>query len=144
MTETLNKLRLHTDLVLTGTTIITCISNEENFAKDVYEYLYAHLQKEQQFVEGKDIHITPRQVRLIHENNEIHIDEGTQVPQGMIKWILESYIKSNPTRFKDYGVIQFGDTFTVGRLIPATEMGIYSCDICSYSTPYQEELYTHR
>jgi hypothetical protein len=125
-------------------TVITCISDKEGFAKDVYEYLYAELEKQKQFEESKNLRVTSGLVRLLPDNNEIHIDEGTQVPKGMIKWILEQYIKSNATRFKDYGVIEFGDTFTVGKLLPATKMGIYSCEICSYSTPYPEEIYTHR
>ena len=125
-------------------TLVTCISNEEGFAKDVYDYLYLELEKQSNFEEGKDLHITSRLVRLLPDSNEIEIDESAQVPAGMIKWILKRFLKSDPARFKDYGVIQFEDTFTVGNLMPATEMGIYSCELCSYSTLYQEELYTHR
>lgn len=120
------------------------MSNEEAFAKDVYEYLYAELEKQQQFKEGKNLRITAALITFAADSNQIQIDEIAHVPNGMIKWILERYIKSDATRFKDYGVIQFGNTFTIGRLVPANEMGIYSCEICSYSTPYPEEIYTHR
>jgi hypothetical protein len=125
-------------------TVITCISNEESFGKEVYEYLYSELEKQQQYEEGKELRITSALIMFVAESNEIHIDESAKVPNGMIKWILERYIKSNPARFEDYDIIQFGDTFTIGKLLPAREMGLYSCEICSYSTPYQEELYTHR
>jgi hypothetical protein len=62
----------------------------------------------------------------------------------MVKWILKRLLKSDQTRLKDYGVIQFEDTLTINKIVPATEMGIYSCELCSYSTLYQEELYRHR
>jgi hypothetical protein len=124
--------------------LITCISNEEGFAKEVYDYLYVELEKQSHFEEGKNLQISSQRVRLLPDSNEIEIDESAQVPTSMIKWILKRLLKSDPIRFKDYGVIRFEDSFTVGRLVPATEMGIYSCDLCNYSTLYQEELYTHR
>ncbi|HEU4604741.1 MAG TPA: hypothetical protein VFS46_00730 [Nitrososphaera sp.] len=125
-------------------TLITCISNEEGFAKEVYGYLYVELEKQSHFEEGKNLQISSQRIRLLPDSNEIEIDESAQVPTGMIKWILKRLLKSDPIRFKDYGVIRFEDSFTIGRLVAATEMGIYSCDLCSYSTLYQEELYTHR
>lgn len=124
--------------------LITCISSEEGFVKDVYNYLYVELEKQANFEEGKNLQINTQLVRLVPDCNEIEIDERAQVPSGMVKWILENLLKSDPTRFKDYGVIQFEDTFTISKLVPATEMGIYSCELCSYSTLYQEELYRHR
>lgn len=128
---------------MTGAIRITCVSDEEGLAEEVYKFLYAQLEKHQQFEEGKNLHITPALVRLDANNNEIHIDESANVPEEMVKWILELYLKSD-SRFKDYGVIQFENTFTVGKLMPATEMGIYTCELCSYSTLYQEELNAHR
>jgi hypothetical protein len=124
--------------------LITCISNEEGFAKDVYNYLYVELGKQANFEDGKNLQINTQLVRLVPDSNEIEIDERAQVPSGMIKWILKRLLKSDPARFKDYGVIQFEDTFTISKLVPAAEMGIYSCELCSYSTLYQEELHRHR
>lgn len=63
---------------------------------------------------------------------------------GMIKWILESYLKSNASKFKDYKVIEFGDAFTIGRLLPLLQMEMQTCEICGFFTPYAEEIQTHR
>jgi hypothetical protein len=125
-------------------TVITCVSNEEEFAKEVYEYLYAELEKQKQFEGGKNFLITSELVRLVAGNNEIHVDANALVPKDMIKWILESCLKSNPSRFKDYGVIEFGDTFTIGRILHPSQMEMLTCEICGFFTPYPEELYTHR
>lgn len=124
--------------------IITCVSNEEAFASDVYESLYQQLEKQKQFEESKGIIVTPELVRFDAENNDIHVDTTSHVPKGMIKWILESYLKSNPSRFKDYGVIEFGDTFTIGRILHPSQMEMFACEICGFFTPYGEELQTHR
>jgi hypothetical protein len=120
------------------------VSNEEGFAKGVYEYLYAELEKQKQFEEGKNIRIASELVQLVADNNEIHVDGSALVPKGMIKWILESYLKSDPARFKDYRVIEFGDAFTVGRVLPPWQTEMLTCEICGFFTPYREELYTHR
>lgn len=125
-------------------TIIKCISNEEGFVNDVYNYLYAELEKHANLKEGKNLKISAQLVRVVSDINEIEIDERAQVPSGMVKWILERLLKSDPARFKDYGVIQFEDTFTISKVIPATELGIHRCELCSYSTLYEEELYRHR
>lgn len=125
-------------------TIITCVSNEEGFTKAVYDYLYAELEKQKQFEEGKNLHVAPQLIRLADDNDEIHIDGATFVPKAMIKWILESYLKSNSERFKDYGVIEFGDTFTIGRILHPSQMEMLTCEICGFFTPYSAELHTHR
>lgn len=121
-----------------------CISSEEGFAKDVYEYLYGLLEKQQQFPEGKFLSITRQLITLTEEENEIRIDKSSQVPNGMIKWILDSYLKSNSEKFKDYGVTRFEDTFTIGKMISLDQMGLYSCELCNYTTLYKEQLYGHR
>jgi len=121
-----------------------CISSEEGFAKDVYEYLYGLLEKQQQFPEGKFLSITRQLITLTEEENEIRIDKSSQVPDGMIKWILDSYLKSNSEKFKDYVVTRFEDTFTIGKMISLDQMGLYSCELCNYTTLYKEQLYGHR
>jgi hypothetical protein len=125
-------------------TVIRCISTDEGFAKNVYDYLYAELEKHANLKEGKDLKIDPQLVRLVPENNEIEIDEKARVSSDMVKWILERFLQSDRERFKEYSVIQFEDTFTVSKLVPAAQMGIYTCDLCSYSTLYEDELYRHR
>ncbi len=127
-----------------GSTIITCVSNEEAFASEVYEYLCEQLEKQKQFEKSKDIVVTPEIVRFGAENNQIHVDATSGVPKGMIKWILDSYLKLNPSRFKDYGVIEFGDAFTIGKILHPSQMEMLTCEICGFFTPYSEELYTHR
>jgi hypothetical protein len=128
-----------------GGTIITCVSDEDDFAASVYAYLYSELEKQKQFDEGKNMLVTPELIRLADDNNnEIQIDESALVPNKMIKWILESYLKSNPSRFKDYGVIEFGETFTIGRILHPSQMEMLTCEICGFFTPYSGELQTHR
>jgi hypothetical protein len=124
--------------------VIRCTSADEGFAKNIYDYLFAELEKHANLREGRHLKIDPQLVRLVSENNEIEIDEKTEVPSEMVKWILERFLESDRERFKDYGVIQFEDTFTVSKIVPASQMGIYTCDLCSYSTLYEDELYRHR
>jgi hypothetical protein len=134
---------MHTYASLTEI-IITCVSNEEDFAKGIYDYLYAELEKQTRLKEGKDLEVTRDSIRLVPDNNEIRVDSNTHVPSGMIRWILESYLKSDASRFKDYGVIEFGDTFTIGRILHPSQMEMLTCEICGFFTPYSAELYTHR
>ena len=124
--------------------IITCVSDEESFAKDVYDYLYSELEKQRQFEESKNLRIERELIRFVADDSQIQVDHRALVPKGIIKWILQSFLKSNPTRFKDYDVIEFGDTFTVGRVLPPSQMEMLTCEICGFFTPYSEELYTHR
>jgi hypothetical protein len=125
-------------------TIIVCVSDEEAFAHNVYEYLFRELERQKTIEESKDIIVTPEHISFDADNNEIHLDANSRVPKGMIKWILESYLNSDPSRFKDYGVIEFGDTFTIGRILHPSQMEMLTCEICGFFTPYSAELYTHR
>ena len=124
--------------------IIACVSDDETFARDVYEYLYRELEKQRRLEDGKNIAVAPELVRFATDDNEIQIDSSALVPRGMIKWILESYLKSDPSKFKDYGVIEFGDAFTIGRILHPSKMEMLSCEICGFFTPYSGELHTHR
>lgn len=125
--------------------IVTCISDYSEFAREVYDYFYSELEKQRQF-EGRrtNLRISKVLVSLVQEDSQIIIDRLTLVPNGMIKRILESFLKSQVERFKDYGVIEFGDTFTIGRILHPSKMEMFTCEICGFFTPYDEELATHR
>jgi hypothetical protein len=138
--------------------IITCISDDSiQFAKEVYDYLYSKLeqQKAQFTEESKGLNVAQDLITL-HvrekgegeqaggEESQIRVDRLANIPKGMIKWILESFLKSNPSRFKDYEVIELGETFTIGRVLSPSKMEMLTCEICGFFTPYSEELYTHR
>ena len=125
-------------------TVVTCVSNDDSFATEVYEYLFSKLEKQKQFEDGKNLQITKELIRFVDEDNAIHIDNDTLVPTGMIKWILDSFLKSDTVRFKDHDVIEFGDTFTIGKILDPTKQELLSCEICGFFTPYAEELHTHR
>jgi hypothetical protein len=125
-------------------TIISCVPDEETFTADVYAHLYEQLEKHSHFEESKHILVTPELVRLDADNSQIYVDATSHVPRSMIKWILESYLKSNPSKLKDYGVIEFGDTFTIGKILHPSQMEMLTCEICGFFTPYSAELYTHR
>ena len=128
-------------LLLTPELFITCISDDERFASEVYEYLFSTLEKQRQFEEGKDIRVDKHLVALL--DNEIKLDSSAMVPKGMVKWALESFLQDKE-KFKDYGVIEFGDGFTIGKILPASKMEMLTCEICGFFTPYAAELTTHR
>ncbi len=125
-------------------TVISCISDEETFVHDVYDYLYKELERQKQDKESSGILLAPDLIRLDADNGEIHVNERSLVPRGMIKWVLESYLKSDPSRFKGYDVIEFGDAFTIGKVLHPSQMDMLSCEICGFFTPYSEEMHTHR
>lgn len=127
--------------------IINCISGDSSFTKEVYDYLYQGLEKQMAFGESKDIRINRELITISEEDiTQIYVDRSTLVPNGMIKWILKSFLKSNPSKFREYDVIEIADTFTIGRILrPSQAEGLLlSCEICGFFTPYSAELYTHR
>jgi hypothetical protein len=122
--------------------VITCVSESNEFGKEVYDYLFAELEKHQQLDEGSDLKVSRDLITL--EDNEIHVSAKTFAPNGVIKWILQSLLKSDTTRFKDYDVIEIGELFTIGRVLHPSQMEMLTCEICGFFTPYSEELQTHR
>lgn len=122
--------------------IISCAGDAE-FAKGVYGYIYSYLEDQQKSKEGQNMRIGKGLISLL--GDEIHIDSNSHVPKKKIKWILESFLKSDPERFKEYGIIEFGNTFTIAVVLrPSNIEGLHTCEFCGYFTPYPEELYTHR
>lgn len=107
--------------------IITCISDDSiQFAKEVYEYLYSALERQKtQFTEeskglnvARDLitlHVKEKgeEERAGEEESQIRIDRLANISKGTIKSILGSFLKSNISRFKDYEVIELGETFTI-------------------------------
>ena len=122
--------------------VVTCISDEEGFAPEVYEYLYATLQKQQDFDQGESLRIDRQLVTLA--DNEILVDNNAKVPMKMVKWVLESFLKQNRQKFKDYDVIEFGDSITIGKVLHPSRMDMLTCEICGYFTPHEGEVETHR
>ena len=123
--------------------VITCISDREGFAGQVYDHLYSLLEKQKAFEDGRNLRIDKESVSL-NEQNEIQVDGIANVPRGLVKWALESFLRENKEKFKDYAVIEFGDAFTIGKVLPQSEMDMVTCEICGFFTPYVEELQTHR
>lgn len=122
--------------------VIACISDDEGFATEVYNHLYATLQKQRDFNEGEALRIDRQLVRLAE--NEILIDNSTRIPRKMVKWALESFLKQDPQKFKGYDVIEFGDSITIGRVLHPSKMDMLTCEICGYFTPHEGEVETHR
>ena len=104
-----------------GKIVVSC-AGDSDLAKDLYDYLYS---------KTKDVELV---------EDEIEIDK---VDKKLIAVLLNSFVKSNDGP-KDYSVIEFGNTFTVGIAIRPEKVGMHTCELCGYFTPYQEELYTHR
>jgi hypothetical protein len=131
-------------LIVDSETVITCISNDQFFPGQVYSYLLSEIERHAQMIEGRGIRLKPELIKQVPTDNEILIDRSTQLPNGLIKWILQSLLKQDPVKYKGYGVIEFGGHYTIGRLLDASQMEMYSCEICGYFTPYEEEIYGHR
>ncbi len=123
---------------------ITCISDNDGFAREVYDYLYSKLEKQKQFEDSKDIQVSKELITFLEDTKEIHIEHNTLIPMGMIKWVLQSFLESDPARFKGHDVIELGDSFTIGRVLDPSRMEMYTCEICGFFYPHEEELYTHR
>ena len=129
-------------LLLAPELFITCVSDDERFASEVYDYLFSTLEKQRQFEEGKQIRVDKQLVVLL--DNEIKVNDSAMVPKGMVKWALESFLRQDKEKFKDYGVIEFGDGFTIGKILHPSKMEMLTCEICGFFTPYAAELTTHR
>jgi hypothetical protein len=104
-----------------GKIIVSC-ARDNDLARRIYDYLQASLDN------------------LTLDEDQIEI---TKASRRSIANLLDAFIKSNPD-LKDYSVIEFGDTFTVGMMMTPDKVGMHSCELCGYFTPYAEELYTHR
>ena len=124
--------------------IIACVSDEAAFPSGVYNYLLSELAKQNHLEEGRLIRVNPELITLDPIENEIHIDSSTNIPRGMVKWILQSFLDEDATKFKDYGVVEFGGAFMIGRILDPSKMEMYTCEICGFFTPYSEEIQTHR
>ena len=107
---------------MVGKIIVSC-AGDSDLAKHLYGYLYSKM----------------KGVELVED--EIEIDG--KAAKKVVAELLNSFVKSNDG-LKDYSVIEFGNTFTVGIAIRPEKVGMHTCELCGYFTPYQEELYTHR
>ncbi|GEM_PF-3192975 len=123
---------------------IACVSENDGFAREVYDYLYSELEKQRQFEDSKDIRVSKELITLLEDTKEIHIDCDTLIPMGMIKWVLQSFLESDPARFKDHDVVELGDSFTIGPVLHPSKMEMYTCELCGFFYAHEEELYTHR
>lgn len=122
--------------------MITCVSDNEGFAAEVYDYLYSVLEKQAELKEGKGIRVDRKIIVLVE--NEVRIDHDARIPKDMVKWALESFLRQNREKLSDYDLIEFGDTLTIGKILPLSKMEMATCEICGYFTPYPEEIQTHR
>ena len=123
--------------------IITCISDNEHFTNEVHRYLYDDLTNHNQN-EPDDVFEIDSDTFVL-DGNEIHVSKASPVPKEVIKIILESLLNSDPEKFRDYMVIEFGDTITVGRAVMGYSVeGMFVCEICGYFTPYEGEVPSHR
>jgi hypothetical protein len=110
--------------------VISC-AGDSALAKDIYDYARSS-------ANGKTEYI-------ILDEDEIGIDQKSQIPKETIKQILESFVKSNPERLKDYQVVESGDTFVVAIVVePSKMVGLLACEMCGYFTPYPEEMFVHK
>jgi len=104
-----------------GKIIVSC-AGDSDLAKDLYDYLYSKI----------------KGIELVEDEIEIN-----KADKKAVASLLDSFVKSSDG-LKDYRVIEFGNTFTVGIAIRPEKVGMHTCELCGYFTPYQEELYTHR
>jgi hypothetical protein len=119
--------------------VIACISEDGSFVKTVFDYLFEKLRDHGNTDSKRWLDITSENVRL--ECNEILVSGRSNAPKALIKRVLESLLKSDPEKYKDYQVIEFGDSFTVGPVLPIDAL---TCEFCGYFTLFSEDLNTHR
>ncbi len=122
--------------------VIACVSDQESFAKHVYDELLAILERQREEKEGKLLKLDKELIAL--DGDEITVHESAGVPREMVKWALESLVRRDPEKFKGYQVIEFGDSITIGRVLDPSKMEMATCEISGYFTPYEGELQTHR
>lgn len=101
--------------------MVSCARDPE-LAKRIYDHLQTSLES------------------LTLEEDQIEIATASK---RSVANLLDAFVRSNPD-LKDYSVLEFGDTFTVGVMMTPDKVGMHSCELCGYFTPYAEELYTHR
>jgi hypothetical protein len=109
-------------------TIISC-AGDNALAKDVYDRIRSSI---------GNTHISL-------DEDEIGIDHKSRIRKEEIKQILDSFIKSNPERLKNYQVVESGDILVVGIVVEPSKMdGLFTCEFCGYFTPYPEDLFVHK
>ncbi|MGI0047912.1 MAG: hypothetical protein ACREAW_00070 [Nitrososphaera sp.] len=109
--------------------VISC-AGDSALARDIYDYARSR-------VNGTEY--------ISLDEDEIGIDRKSQLPRETVKKILESFVKSNPKRLKDYQIVESGDTFVVAIVVePSKMVGLITCEMCGYFTPYPEEMLVHK
>jgi hypothetical protein len=93
--------------------VIARVSESEKIANEVYDYLIAELEKRMKKWEGGDLQVTKNLVTLAP--NEVYVSDDTCMPEETIKAILQSILKSDPSRFDNHDVIELTGTFTTGK-----------------------------
>lgn len=114
--------------------VISC-AGDSALAKNVYDYTCSS-------VKG----LASANTEYISlDEDEIGIDHKSLIPKKTIRQILDSFIKSNPDRLKDYQVVESGDIFIVGIAVEPSKMdGLLTCEFCGYFTPHPEDLFVHK
>lgn len=108
--------------------VISC-AGDSALARDIYDYTRSSVDTEY----------------ISLDEDEIGIDRKSQITRETVKQILESFVKSNPERLKDYQVVESGDTFVVAIVVEPSQMvGLITCEMCGYFTPYPEEMLVHK
>jgi hypothetical protein len=116
--------RVKISRIIVGKIIVSC-AGDSDLARGVYDHLNSKI----------------KSAELVEDEIEIEI-EG-KITKKAVSDLLDSFVKSNDG-LKSYSIIEFGNTFTIGIAIQPEKVGMYTCELCGYFTPYQEELYTHR
>jgi hypothetical protein len=108
--------------------VISC-AGDSALARDIYDYARSSVNDTKY---------------ILLDEDEIGIDRSL-ISRETIKQILESFVKSNPERLKDYQVVESGDTFVVAIVVePSKMVGLLACEMCGYFTPYPEEMFVHK
>ena len=109
--------------------VISC-AGDSALAKDIYDYTRSRVNDAEY---------------VLLDEDEIGIDRKSQILRETVKQLLESFVKSNPERLKDYQIVESGDTFVVAIVVEPSQMvGLLACEMCGYFTPYPEEMLVHK
>jgi hypothetical protein len=53
-------------------TTITCVSDNDGFAREVYDHLYSKLEEQKQFEDSRDIQVSKELIVLLEDTRDLH------------------------------------------------------------------------
>lgn len=121
---------------------ISCAADTE-LAIEIYDYLSSKAESVLEAADAGKARVDSEFISLTED--EIQIDQKSQLSKKAIRIVLESFIRSHSERMKGYEIVESGDVFIVAVVInPWRVNELLTCEFCGYFTPYEEDLFIHK